>query len=56
MGLKIIQEKTRVVNLQTSDEALDFLGFRFQCQGRFKIDPPSGRDITVVDRLIELGC
>ncbi len=37
MGLKINQEKTRVVNLSRSDETLDFLGFRFQkraCQWR----------------------
>jgi RNA-directed DNA polymerase len=37
MGLKINREKTKVVNLKTSEEALDFLGFRFQrrrCQRR----------------------
>ena len=37
MGLKINQEKTRVVNLSRSDGTLDFLGFRFRkraCQWR----------------------
>ena len=39
MGLKINQDKTRVVNLRNSGDALDFLGFRFQkraCQWRRK--------------------